>query len=126
MVARYILQLPKSSERVAGALDAGLMQMKNKVAAQTGLFDWNIQNKKTDQILKTIFDAVMRSLLDPSARQVEALKAAVGGQWLVGPKRLLKSSLKDVAVNNILKQKRELSSVSCMPQPRKWINFRIM
>ena len=65
-------------------------------------------------------------MLDPSARQVDALKAAVGRQQLVGPKRLLKSSLKDVAVNNILKQKRELSSVSCMPQSRKWINFRIM
>ena len=47
MVARYILQLPKSSARVAGALDAGLMQMKDRVATRTGLFVWNIQNKKT-------------------------------------------------------------------------------
>ena len=68
----------------------------------------------------------MRSSLDQRARQVEALKAAVGRQRLVGPKRLLKYSLKDVAVNNILKQKRELSLVSCMPQPSKWFNFRIM
>ena len=29
MVARCILQLPKSSARIAGALDAGFMQMKD-------------------------------------------------------------------------------------------------
>ena len=48
----------------------------------------------------------------------------MGGQRLVGPKRLLKSSLKGVAVNNILSQKRELSSLACMPQPRHWFKLQ--
>ena len=124
MVARYILQLPKSSARVAGALDAGLMQMKDRVATRTGLFVWNIQNKKTDKILKAVFDSVMRSPQDPWASQVKALKAAVGVHQLDGSKRLVKSMLKDVAVGNILQQKRELTSLSCMPQPRKWFKLQ--
>ena len=48
MVARYILQLPKSSARVAGALDAGFMKMKDRVAIRTVMFVWNILNKKPD------------------------------------------------------------------------------
>ena len=48
MVARYILQLPKSSARVAGALDAGFMKMKDRVAIPTVMFVWNILNKKPD------------------------------------------------------------------------------
>ena len=124
MISRFILQLPRSSARIAGALDAGLMQMKDRVMIRTGMFVWNIMNKKNDRILKTVFDSVMRSPLDSWARQVEALKEAVGGQRLVGPKRLLKSSLKGVAVNNILLQKRELTSLACMPQPRQWFKLQ--
>lgn len=36
----------------------------------------------------------------------------------------MKSSLKDVAVDNILKQKTELSSLFCMHQPRKWFKLQ--
>ena len=124
MVARYILQLPKPSARVAGSMDAGLMQMKDRVATRTGLFVWKIQNKKTDKILKAVFVSVMRSPQDPWASQVKALKAAVGVHQLDGSKRLLKSMLKDVAVGNIFQQKRELTSLSCMPQPRKWFKLQ--
>ncbi len=46
---------------------------------RTGMFVWNIMNKKNDKILKAVFDSVMRSPLDSWARQVEALKEAVGG-----------------------------------------------
>ena len=48
----------------------------------------------------------------------------LGCHWLVGPKRLLKSSLRDVVVGNVLSQKRELSSLACMPQPRKWFKLQ--
>ena len=92
MVARYILQLPKSSARIAGSLDAGFMQMKDRVMTRRGIFVWNILNKKHDKILKAVLESVMRSLLDSWARQVEALKEAVGNHRLVGLKRLLKSS----------------------------------
>ena len=67
----------------------------------------------------------MRSLLDSWAKQVEALKEAWGGDHrLVGLKRLLKSSLKDVATSNVLSQKRELSPLACMPQPRIWFKLQ--
>ena len=52
MVARYILQLLKSSARVGGALDAGFMQMKDSVAIRTGMIVWNILNKKPDKSSK--------------------------------------------------------------------------
>jgi len=77
MVARYILQLPKSSARISGLLDAGFMQMKDRVMTRTGTFVWNIL--KQDKILKAVFESVMRSLLDSWAKQVEALKEAWGG-----------------------------------------------
>ena len=118
MVARYILQLPKSLVHIAGTLDAGFMQIKDRVMTRTGMFVMNILNKKHNKILKAVFESVMRSPLDSWARQVEALKEAVGDHGLVGPKRLLKSSLKDVAISNVFSQKRELSSLACMPQPR--------
>ena len=65
----------------------------------------------------------MRSPLDPWARS--DLKEVVGGHRLVGPKMLLKSSLKDVAVGNVLSQKRELFSLACMPQLASGLNSRI-
>ena len=64
------MQLHKSSARVAGALDAGFMQMKDRVAICTHRdVCLNILNKKPDKILKALFDTVMRSPLDPWARQ---------------------------------------------------------
>ena len=57
------------------------------------MFVWNILNRKHGKILKAMFESVMRSPLDSWVKQVEALKEAVGGNRLVGPKRLLKKML---------------------------------
>ena len=53
-VARYILQLPKSSARVEGAGDARFMQMKDMVGIGTRMFVWNIQTKKHNKIFKAL------------------------------------------------------------------------
>ncbi len=53
IVARYIL-IPKSSVKVARALDVGLMAMKHRVSKLES-YVWEIQNKEKDQILKSLF-----------------------------------------------------------------------
>ena len=107
IVTRYILQLPKPSARVAGALDAGLMTMNNRVSIKLGNYVWEIQNKK-DLILKLVFYAVMRSPFDKWAVQVEALKKAVGIHLFNGPKRCLQ----DTAMANVLDIKNDMSSLA--------------
>ena len=107
IVARYILQLPKPSARVAGALDAGLMTMNNRVSIKLGNYVWEIQNKK-DLILKLVFYAVMRSPFDKWAVQVEALKKAVGSHLFNGPKRCLQN----IAMANALYIKNDMSSLA--------------
>ena len=108
IVARYILQLPKSSARVAGALDAGLMTMNDRVSIKLGNYVWEKQNKKKDLILKSVFYAMMRSPFDTWAVQVEALKKAVGSHLFNGPKRCLQ----DIAMANVLDMKRDMSSLA--------------
>ena len=88
MISRFILQLPKSSARIAGALDAGLMQMKDRVMIRPGLFVWNIMHQKNDKILKAVFDSVMRSPLDSWARQVGSSERSGGGSTVSRPQEV--------------------------------------
>ena len=54
----------------------------------------------------------MRSSLDKWAVQIEVLKIAVGSNLFNGPMRLLKRSLQDMAVTNVLDMKRRMSSLA--------------
>ena len=49
-----IILIPKSSVKVARALDVGLMPMKHRVSKLEN-YVWEIQNKEKDQILKSLF-----------------------------------------------------------------------
>ena len=47
----------------------------------------------------------------------------LGGSLFNSPKRLLKRSLLDMAVVNILDMKRDMSSLASMPQSQKWFKL---
>ena len=56
-VARFILQLPSSSSRVAGYMDAGFNPMKDRIKERVALYVWGILHKKHDPILSNVFNA---------------------------------------------------------------------
>ena len=55
-VARFILQLPRSTSKVAGYMDGGFKPMKERIRERVALYVWDILHKKCDPILSSVFD----------------------------------------------------------------------
>ena len=64
-VARFILQLPSSSSKVAGYMDAGFKPMRDRIKERVALYVWEIMHKKRDPILSSTFDPVIGARDDP-------------------------------------------------------------
>ncbi len=54
-VARFVLQLPKSSSKCAGYMHAGLKPMKERVEIKLGPYVWDLMHRKQDKVLKNAF-----------------------------------------------------------------------
>jgi len=82
-VARVILQLPRSTSRVPGYMDAGLVPIADRIKERTGLYAWDLVNKRRgDTLLMDVFSSVMRSMDDPWAILVTRIRAIGAGQGL--------------------------------------------
>ena len=123
-VARFILQLPRSSSRVAGYMDAGFKPMRDRIKERVAVYVWEIMHKKRDPILSSIFDAVIGARDDPWARMVGDLVAELGLDVFEGPKSRLKKRLTETMINGVLEQKRQLVSLNCMPTPQVWFKLQ--
>ena len=123
-VARFILQLPSSSSKVAGYMDAGFKPMRDRIKERVAVYVWEIMHKKRDPILSSTFDAVIGARDDPWARMVGELVAELGLDVFEGPKSRLKKRLTETMINGVLEQKRQLVSLNCMPTPRVWFKLQ--
>ena len=123
-VARFILQLPRSSSKVAGYMDAGFKPMRDRIKERVAVYVWEIMHKKRDPILSSTFDAVIGARDDPWARMVGELVAELGLDVFEGPKSRLKKRLTETMINGVLEQRRQLVSLNCMPTPRVWFKLQ--
>ena len=122
-VARFILQLPRSTSKVAGYMDAGFKPMKDRIRERVALYVWGILHKKCDPILSSVFDAAIAAH-DPWARMVGDLVSELGFEAFDGPKSRLRKRLTEAAVRGVLGQKNQLASLSCMPTPQVWFKLQ--
>ena len=122
-VARFILQLPRSTAKVAGYMDAGFKPIKDRIRERVALYVWGILHKKCDPILNQVFDAATAAH-DPWARMVGDLVSELGFEAFNGPKSRLKKRLTEVAIQGVLRQKKRFVSLNCLPNPQIWFKLQ--
>ena len=57
-VARFILQLPRSTSKVEGYMDVGFKPMKDRIKELVAVYVWDILHKRRVPILTNVFDVV--------------------------------------------------------------------
>ena len=124
-VARVILQLPRSASKVSGFTDAGLVPIADRIKERTGLYAWDLVNKRKDSLLKDVFASVMRSGDDPWGVSVTRIGSIGAGQGLfVRRKAAAKRVLREDSIKNVRALKLEHTSLVCMPDPRVWFQLQ--
>ena len=104
-VARFILQRPSSSSKVAKYMDAGFKPMRDSIKERVAVHVWEIMNKKRDPILSSTFDAVIGARDDLWARMVGEPVAELGLDVFEGPKSRLKKRLTGTMIKGVLERK---------------------
>ena len=125
-IGAFILQIPQSSSRVAGWIDAGLRPMQYRLKSRKAMYYWNISRNTKDVILKEC----LRELIDGEGQD---------DPWLVDVRKIedelqesipkmtksgLKRKLDNIAIDFVLSVKRDHQSVCSMPQPEKWFKIQ--
>ena len=121
MIGNFILQVPDSSSKVAGWIDAGLQPVRYRVMLRKSLYYWKLCNKTKDELLKECLQEVM----EPGAEDqwfngIKQIEEEIGTGIAGLTKTQVKSRVVDAAVQFVLNNKREHPSVICMPQPARW------
>ena len=122
LVARFILQLPKSVATAAAYVDGGMKPMDIRIQERTGMFVWKSM-KSSDRLLAAVFQAVRNDNTDPWCRTVDQLVQNLGAKAFTGPKRLLKQAFFNYAVSVVLAKKRDFISLNAMSQPTQWFKL---
>ena len=122
LVARFILQLPKSSSLVAGYCDGGMKPIGIRIQERSSLFAWKSMNS-SDRLLKTVFNAVRKDHNDSWNLALVKTMGEVGNSAFEGRKAQLKKALHNHAVATVLAMKQEHTSLSSMPQPKVWFTL---
>ena len=121
MVGNFILQVPDSSSKVAGWIDAGLLPIKYRLMLRKSLFYWKLCNKTKDVLLKEC----LQEVTDPGTEDqwfndIKRIEEEIGTGIAGLTKTQVKTKVVDAAVQFVLYNKREHPSVTYMPQPTRW------
>ena len=122
LVARFILQLPKSVAIAAAYVDGGMKPMDIRIQERTSMFVWKSM-KSSDGLLAAVFQAVRNDNTDPWCKAVDLLVQVMGAKAFSGPKRLLKRAMFNYAVSAVLAKKRDFTSLNAMSQPTQWFKL---
>jgi len=124
-VARFILQLPRSSSTLMGVLDAGLVPFGQRIQSRQVLFRHDLVNKNMDSIVKEVTSTVLADLTDIWTQQTNDTLGRLGiGSLQHVRKRTLRNKLRDLHIAETLSTKASLSSLLWMPDPVSWFTLQ--
>ena len=125
-IGTFILQIPKSSSKVAGWIDAGLRPMQYRLKSRKALYYWNISKNDKDVNLQECLKELEsgETQYDPWILNVRKIEAEIQENIPRLTKPKLKSKLDDISINFVLDRKREHHSVGSLPQPEIWFKLQ--
>ena len=125
-IGAFILQIPQSSSKVAGWIEAGLRPMQYRLKSRKALYYWSLSKNTKDVIiqecLKELIDGEGQD--DPWVVDIRKIEAELQESIPTLTKPGLKKKLDNIAIDFVLSVKRDHQSVCSMPQPEKWFKIQ--
>ena len=124
-IARFILQVPRSTSKVIGYTDAGLMPIEHRIVARSLGYLQALTNRKKDPILKGVVASVLEDTSDPWTAQAQAWTQMVGFTTLAGVSKSRVSTQVELwstsRIQSMIKDHRSLVALS---EPDRWFTIQ--
>ena len=117
-VSRFILQLPASSAKLIGFIDAGLQPMEYRIQLRSARYLFDLFYKKKDAMLKEVFTAVMMDQANPWTVQAKQILSNFL-LFNIGKTKIIKQ-LSTLLISRLRAEVSDMVSLSWLPLPTNW------
>ena len=124
MVARFVLQVPRSSSAALGWMDAGFRQMGSRIESRRAAYLWTICHKRQDPLLRSVLEDVRADRLDPVLREWENIEEKIGPVDRFQTKKSLCGTLDHHTREQVLEYKELQSTMQAAPEPGRWFKLQ--
>ena len=125
MVGRFILQVPSSTSRVLGWIDAGLIPIQFRILDKSMTYLGKVLHEKQDVLLLDVLQEVLKAgTQDIWGTWVinQVIKAGISLENMTLME--VRGRIKHMAMLHVLDVKREHSTMAVVPQPQVWFKLQ--